>query len=240
MTDQAGYGWLTFHRARLARACGPGEAGGRAPSGAAVWRAGADAPFGTDGFRTGVSDIWGGIGFYHDRAAAEAALASDDLPFASEAEEAWHGLLCVIAHRGEVDWSTVDEAHPALAPVERDPGGVMAVITSAGYASREEARHDQIRDFLRKVEQVRAFYGTLEANVVRMVFNPATVADGITFSVWRSDAGMLAAAYKDGAHRKYIDQHKAEAMFDRSSFTRLRLMASRGRWDGTDPLAEAA
>jgi hypothetical protein len=241
MTD-TGFGWLTFHRARFSRAGGPDEIEAAAPATAAAWRAGPDAPFGSDGFRTGVSDIWGGVGFYADRKAAEAALALPDeaLPFAGQAEEVWHGLLCVIAHRGELDLSTAQEPHPALAPVASDPGGVMAVFTSAGYDTRDEARHDQIRDFLRKVEEVRAFYGTLEANVVHMVVGPPDTVDGVTFSVWRSDAGMLAAAYKDGTHRKYMDQHKEDPMFDRSSFTRVRLLASRGSWDGADPRAVAA
>ena len=58
--------------------------------------------------------------------------------------------------------------------------------------------------------------------------------------IFAADAGMLAAACKDGAHRTYMDQHKAGSMFDRSPLTRLRLLASRGSRDGVDPLAEAA
>ncbi len=33
--------------------------------------------------------------------------------------------------------------------------------------------------------------------------------------------------------------HKATPMFDHSSFTRLRLLASCGKWGGIDPLSEA-
>ena len=62
----------------------------------------------------------------------------------------------------------------------------------------------------------------------------------MTVAVWRSDPGMLMAAYGDGTHRTMMDVHKARSMFDHSSFTRLRLLANRGTWEGVDPLLQAA
>jgi hypothetical protein len=72
--------------------------------------------------------------------------------------------------------------------------------------------------------------------LVSQVFTPHTVGDdGFTMSIWRDDASMLAAAYHPGFHRSQIDRHKAENVFDRSSFTRFRVVDSHGLWNGQDP-----
>lgn len=125
------------------------------------------------------------------------------------------------------------------APLDEDPGGVLAVITSAGYVSEDESQQARIREFAAQNEEVRAFYGTLDSNVLRYPFNVCGARDGMTFSIWRSDPAMVTAAYKNGTHRAMMDVHKARAMFDHSSFTRLRLLDSRGTWDGVDPLSAA-
>jgi hypothetical protein len=162
-----------------------------------------------------------------------------ELPFADCATESWHGLLAVIAHRGYVDFSHEDGVRPVPAPLSEDPGGVLAVITSAGYVSEDESQHARIREFSAQNEKVRAFYGSLESNVLRHPFTVCGARDGMTFSIWRSGPGMLTAAYKDGTHRAMMDAHKVKSMFDHSSFTRLRLLANRGTWDRIDPLSEA-
>ena len=72
--------------------------------------------------------------------------------------------------------------------------------------------------------------------LVSQVFTPHTVGDdGFTMSAWRDDVSMLAAAYRAGFHRSQIDRHKAENVFDRSSFTRFRVMESCGLWNGQNP-----
>ena len=70
-----------------------------------------------------------------------------ELPFAGHATEAWHGLMAVIAHRGEVDWSTEKEPHPALVPVGADPGGVGHQLRIAA------AELDCQRQFVRVITQ---------------------------------------------------------------------------------------
>ena len=232
------YSWLTIHRVTFDEERDANVSG--APNGpelASVWRFGPNAPLGENGLRTGVAQEWGGVGFYHSRKDAEAVVAAPDehLDFLGDTTEGWHALAGVIAHRGEVDWSKETEPHPTLTPLKSDPGGVMAVITSAGYLSRDASQLDRIRDFLKKVEEVVEFYGTLEANVVRTLFNTVGTKEGMTFSVWNSDKGMIASAYKPGLHSEYMAQHNQSPMFDRSSFTRLRLFASNGSWDGIDP-----
>ena len=170
-----GYSWLTMHLARLDRKVPTAGASFAGPDSATVWRWVYDAPVGADGWRVGETDIWGGLAFYDDRARAEAALSVDagELPFADCATESWHGLLAVIAHRGYVDFSHENGVLPMPAPLSEDPGGVLAVITSAGYVSEDESQHARIREFIAQNEEVRAFYGGLESNVLRHPFNPA-------------------------------------------------------------------
>jgi hypothetical protein len=237
-----GYSWLTVHRVRFpeprnARTDGapPG------PASAAAWRFGLYSPRGKDGFRTGIAKAWGGLGFYRTRDEAEEVFTEPGahLPFLSEVDEHWHALAAVIAHRGEVDFSRGDEPHPEFVPLAEDPGGVMAVVTSAGYDDRAAADPDRIRGFIKGVDEVIEGYGAMEANVVATLFSPVGCPDGMTFSVWRGDREMLAAAYRNGVHPKNLKQHQEQSMFDRSSFTRLRLLNSKGTWDGIDPRLKA-
>jgi hypothetical protein len=61
-----------------------------------------------------------------------------------------------------------------------------------------------------------------------------------TFSLWRSAAEMRDYAYGAGeAHVAAMAAHRAEPFHHESAFVRFRPYASRGRWDGRDPLAEA-
>lgn len=234
------YSYLTVHLAHLRAE--ESDVITSAPATASAWRTGVDSPVGENGFRTGRSKIWGGIGFYDSQELALAALNSDaeTLPFTSIADEVWHGAMAVTAHRGEVDLSLADEPHPALRAVETDPGGPLAIITSAGYTDYSDADHDRHRQFLRGVEAVREHYASLPNNKVRQVINPLKAPDGCTFSIWQDLPGMMAAAYKNGTHSEMLSAHRDSALFDRSSFTRLRILHSRGTWNGSNPAHEAA
>lgn len=236
------YSWLTVHRVRFSEPRDLKTSGVPAgPGAAAAWRFGPDAPRGDNGLRTGVSDRWGGVGFFNDRADADDVVDRPEhhLPWLDTAAEHWHAVAGVIAHRGDVDWSSPGGTHPDLSPLADDPGGATAVITSAGYLSRDASQLPRITAFLEKVDHVIDHFGTLEANVARCLFNSPDTGDGMTFSVWRNDRDMLTSAYREGLHPQYLKQSQVEPMFDRSSFTRLRLVASSGTWDGIDPRAKA-
>lgn len=49
---------------------------------------------------------------------------------------------------------------------------------------------------------------------------------------------MIGAAYKSGIHKAQLERHQSSPLFDHSSFTRARILASKGTWDGTDPIDE--
>ena len=65
------------------------------------------------------------------------------------------------------------------------------------------------------------------------MFTPHTVGDdGVTMSLWRSDAVMVNAMYKPGTHRTQVERQKRDVIVDRTSFTRFRVLQTRGRWGG--------
>ena len=62
-----------------------------------------------------------------------------------------------------------------------------------------------------------------------------------TFSVWRSMAAMREYAYgKAGSHQAAVRNDRDRPFHHASAFIRFRPYASRGSWDGRDPLALAA
>jgi len=54
--------------------------------------------------------------------------------------------------------------------------------------------------------------------------------DPVTVTTWRSFDAMRSWAYGPGAHRHFLDRHRAETMADRTSFTRCRILESAGTW----------
>jgi len=59
-----------------------------------------------------------------------------------------------------------------------------------------------------------------------------------TFSLWRSAAAMRDYAYgESGSHRAAVRADRVRPFHHESAFIRFRPYASRGNWDGRDPLA---
>jgi hypothetical protein len=240
--SESNHDWIVFHRVRFASqidGIGHPFAG---PKGADAWRFYPACPLGEDGLPTFVSDEWGGFGIYPTREAAEEVFQDPEahLGFLDKASEAFHALLSPYAHRGAVNWRGNVLENTCLA-VGSDPGGPLMVLTSAGYANPGPGDLPRMKKFVHEVRQILSYYSTLSENVRNAVFSGARVdgGDGVTTTLWKSDEAMMAAAYKTGHHRAQIDYHRDAALFDRSSFTRARIVASRGTWDGTDPVQEA-
>jgi hypothetical protein len=109
------------------------------------------------------------------------------------------------------------------------------VITTAGYLPGPKV--ERLIEFRRGVDEVNNWLGQVDGCLASRPFTPHTIGDdGITLSVWRDDASMLNAAYRAGPHRDKIDWHKSVNAFDRSSFTRFRIVDTCGHWDGRNPL----
>ena len=233
------YRAITFHFVQFREPRAADDWTFAGPKAAGHWCFGPDSPQDENGMRTRVSDVWGGVAFYTDPEAAAGTIEAigENLDFLADARQSWHAHLCPIAHRGAVNWFEKAGQDAAIVPADQDPGGLLTVITTAGFNNLppEELNADLPRraDLLHNVDRVRDWFGTLPANLARGVFGVSPLGnDGMTFSVWQDDAAMLATAYRPGTHRTQIDRYKREQTADRTSFTRTPLLKSVGSWDG--------
>jgi hypothetical protein len=238
MMTTTAHDWLTLHRLRFRTARDGNGAPLAPPARALAWRVYPSSPIGENGMRTNVSDVWGGLAIYDNRADAEADLAEmDATPWADDVAERWSALAIPFRHHGGVKWREKVREGTTIRVAPSDPGGRLAVLTSAGYANPGPAELPRVKNFMANVDRVVDAYRALEDNIVASSFSGAAVDghDGATITLWRDDAAMHAAAYKAGVHKTQMDAHAAAPMFDRSSWTRTRIVASAGTWDGLDP-----
>ncbi|MEZ5739045.1 MAG: hypothetical protein R3E68_05960 [Burkholderiaceae bacterium] len=187
-----------------------------------------------------LSDQWGGFGLYPSRAAAEAVFNSPDAYFTVQGRpiEEWHALVIPYAHRGGVKLRDEVQNDSAIKVAQEDPKGPLVILTTAGYTSRGPAELPRIIKFFAGIEAVLAFYSTHPGNLRLAHFLGAGVdgRDGLTMTLWRDDESMYSAAYQEGEHRRQLNIHRDTPLFDRSSFTRARVVSSKGTWDGLDPV----
>jgi len=239
-----GHHWIVFHRVRFSS---PVDGRGHpfpGPERAEAWRFYPACPLGADGLPTYVSDEWGGIGIYRSQGDAEAVYESpeENLLFLGETIEAYHALALPFSHRGKVDWRGVLLENTTLTVAPSDPGGPLMVLTSAGYIDPGPADLPRIMSFVYEIRQVQSYFATLPDNLRNAVFSGPGVdgRDGMTVSLWQNDEAMLTAAYRAGYHRNQMQYQRGAGHFDYSSFTRTRLLATKGTWDGSDPVQDAA
>ncbi|MCC1493436.1 hypothetical protein [Cognatishimia sp. F0-27] len=233
--------WVTFHRLRFADIV-PGIGREIAPApGAEIWWLLPAMRLTEAGVPAFASDVWGAMGVFGTEAEARAMF--DDpaahIPMMADAVDSWHALAVPYAHHGAVHWRDGVETNSALRVSKTPPEGALAIVTSAGYdapgfeADKEAEQARRLR-FAAGVMKVMDSFASDPGNLQRDVVNGAAVdgRDGFTLSLWADDAAMMAAAYKAGVHRSYLDEHKGreDGLFDRSCFTRLRIVDSHGDW----------
>lgn len=207
------------------------------PTGALSWKIGPSGPVGPDGYRL-PANVWCAVGLYDEFDAAETALHTREqfMPFLADAIESWHAVLMPIAHKGDCNHLDHEQPGRLFEVGSPDPGGVCMVITTAGFIFGPDLKIERVIDFRRNVDATNEWMAKVDGCLVSQVFTPHTVGDdGFTMSIWRDDVSMLGAAYRPGFHRSQIDRHKADTVFDRSSFTRFRVLHSCGLWNGRDP-----
>ncbi|MCY6382865.1 hypothetical protein [Hoeflea prorocentri] len=240
--SHADHDWIVFHRVRFAE---PVDGLGNpfpGPKSAAAWRFYPASQLSEDNMRNFNNDEWGGFGIYPNREAAQAVFDVPEahLSFLADPVEAYHALIAPYAHHGEVNWRGETLANDTFAVAKEDPGGPLVVFTSAGFEGRGPEDAERIVAFLHGVYAVQDYYAGLPGNIRQAVYSGVGVdgGDGITVSLWQNDAAMMQAAYKPGEHRGQMDNHKKTSRMDRSSFTRARIIASKGSWKGCNPVSE--
>ena len=232
--------WITLHRLRFPSEISALERKFEAPALPNCWRFCPTQHLGDSGFPTFRSETWFGFGIYDCRDDAETMLAGarEQLPFLAETVEDWHAVLVPFTHRGQVNWRGTVEDGTAIHVASDPPAGPLAVITSAGYNNaRTPDQRPRIARFVKGIQDVLDFYGAYDDNLRRVSTNGGFDSrDGFTVTLWRDDKAMNQAAYGEGTHRTFMDISRDGSLFDRSSFTRARIVTSSGSWDG-DPVA---
>ena len=234
--------WMVFHRVRFSKPIDGNNNPFPGPERADAWRFYPKSPLNADGMYTNISDEWGGFGLYSARHNAEKVFEApeDHLPFLGDTVESYHALVAPYSHHGKVNWRGQVMENSSITTAPTDPGGPLVVFTSAGYDNPGPDDLPRIGNFLREVDKVQEYFGTLPENIRRAVFSGSAVDahDGMTVSIRRNDAAMMKAAYKPGHHRDQMNYHSEKGHFDRSSFTRGRIISSKGSWGGGDPVQE--
>lgn len=196
-------------------------------------------------FGTQQAHSWIALGLHATAESADAVFEADGeaTPCFAGATETWSGVLQPYAHHGAVNW--LDPADPGLAfelgpkPDDREP---FVVITSAGWTLDDRFDVDKALDFGRGVAEVRSHMAGVDGLYFHHGFNfPGLLAvDGPTVTMWRDDAATRAFAYRPGNHKNEMDHYRTNDTADRSSFTRLRVLRSRGSVQGYAPVAVRA
>lgn len=233
--------WITFHRVQFPHLTSPIERRFPSAQGVKLWRFGPEPTLGADGNLVPGSEIWGGFSLWSSRAEAEDMISDPiaAMPWLSDTAAAWHCLAVPVLHRGEVNWRGTVESGTAIRPAATDPGGQLAIMTSAGFDVVNPQTMPRIMNFLYRFKETMDWFLSQPSNLRSSFFSATHEGrDGVTFSLWTSDEAMMQSAYHPGKHRDRIDDDRAGLMSDRTSFTRLRVLKSHGDWDG-DPFGMA-
>ena len=207
-----------------------------------MWAVGADDVAANFDFGEQKAFTWIGLGLHdNERSAVELFDAGDDAaPCFVGADERWAGVLQPFNHRGEVNWLNPGEPGPVLSagpsPAEEES---FAVITSAGWTLDDRFDVDKATDFGRGTREVRASLDSVDGLLSHQAFGfPGVIdIDALTVTFWRDDSAMRAFAYRSGIHKTEMDRYRERDTADRTSFTRLRVLRSRGSVNGTNPIA---
>jgi hypothetical protein len=168
------------------------------------------------------------IAAWDNDAALEAFL--DSHPLAKRLAGGWHVRLQPLRAFGT--WSALPDLPSTELPV--DANEPVAILTLG------RLRLTQTPSFLKasaRAEEQAVEDPALLAST-GLARPPALVA---TFSLWKTAAAMR--AYANGGsgeqHMRAVRAHAARPFHHESVFVRFRPYASRGTWDGRDPLAPA-
>jgi hypothetical protein len=170
---------------------------------------------------------FGLLAIWDDDAALDAFAAGH--PLARRLAGGWHARLEPLRATGA--WTGMPALVAAEQPVDDDEP--VAVLTYGRL--RPRAALPFLRSSARAEGRALADPALLAGT--GLARPPRTVA---TFSLWRSATEMRDYAYRHGEHVDAMRAMREHRFHSESLFARFRPYASRGAWDGRDPLARPA
>ena len=175
------------------------------------------------------------LGLHEDAASAQRVLA-ERVAWLDEAQEVWSGILEPFRHHGAANYLNREEPgqlFESMTAADAADGPVVALTTS-GWNVGEGLDMNRVREFGAGVLAVRAsMTGVPGLRSQQSFFFPRVLeCDPLTITFWRDEASIRAFAYGQGSHRRQLDRHRTEALADRTSFTRFRILSSAGTWYG--------
>jgi hypothetical protein len=211
-----------------------GEDASAAPRNAALSAAGTETDWATvDGLprRERTVRVW--IAIWHDIAAATAYFRAraDHIPILAQATEAVALLSVPFACHGNLNWSpdgNVATLYPGLSK-RSDGTRPILVMTSLGIGDPE----DGLVEFGRGVAAVREGFAKNPAVLLDINMLPdLPMIDGPTLTLWRSEADIIAGAYRSDPHKSAMKIRNGATA--RASFTRMEVVEAEGNWKGLE------
>lgn len=173
--------------------------------------------------------LYGLMAVWNAEAAADDFFADSDIfrEYQHHSQETWTVKLQTTKAHGS--W---DKKFPFV-PVAQNPNlpGPVAVLTRAAINLRALPafwQHGKKTSLaLEAAPGLIAAVGLGELPFVRQA----------TFSIWESEAQMVAYAYRNEHHQQVIRKTRQENWYHEELFARFRVISAAGTWKGQNPLA---
>ena len=182
------------------------------------------------------------LGLHADEASAHELLDRGvaAVPGFEEAAELWMAIVRPFRHFGECNYLDQASPGPLFGSAEPPPDAAapIVIVTTAGWKLGDSLDMNRVREFSNGVSGVRiSMTGVDGLYSQESYFVPGALQhDAITVTLWRDAAAARSFAYGPGVHKMMLTRQREENLADRTSFTRCRIVRTKGTWHGKSPL----
>jgi spheroidene monooxygenase len=170
--------------------------------------------------------VYGVLATWPDLEAAQTQTAQAPVykRYAARASESWHLFLTPISVKGT--WAGTTPFHAA----DDTQAGPIAALTRATVKPRVAAR------FWQRVPDISSVIGADPNVLFKIGIGEVPLLHQVTFSIWPDADSMAQFARADGPHARAIRAVRIGDWFSEELYARFRVQATRGSWNGRDPL----